>query len=60
MSTTAALPSTALGVTVHSGGGTFRIYSANATSVQFVIVDEVEVILRGNVIKSSQTLLKTC
>ena len=41
MSTTAALRSTALGVTLHSGGGTFRIYSAHATSVQFVIVDAV-------------------
>jgi glycogen operon protein len=30
---------TALGVTLHEGGGTFRIYSANATAVRFVIVD---------------------
>lgn len=39
MSETPALLSTALGVSLHDGGGTFRIYSANATSVQFVIVD---------------------
>ena len=39
MSETPVLQSTALGVTLHDGGGTFRIYSANATSVRFTIVD---------------------
>ena len=39
MSETPTMQSTALGVTLHQEGGTFRIYSANATSVQFVIVD---------------------
>jgi len=39
MSETPAMQSTALGVTLHADGGTFRIYSANATSVKFVIID---------------------
>ena len=39
MSETPLLQSTALGVTLHDGGGTFRLYSANATAVRFVIVD---------------------
>jgi glycogen operon protein len=40
MSETPSLQSTALGVNLHEGGGTFRLYSANATSVRFTIVDE--------------------
>ena len=39
MSETPSLQSTALGVNLHEGGGTFRLYSANATSVQFKIVE---------------------
>ena len=39
MSETPALITTALGVTLHDGVGTFRIYSENATSVRFTIVD---------------------
>lgn len=39
MSETPSMLSTALGVTLHDGGGTFRLYSANASSVRFVIVD---------------------
>jgi glycogen operon protein len=39
MSETPSLQSTALGVNLHEGGGTFRLYSANATSVRFTIVD---------------------
>jgi len=42
MSETPELQSTTLGVTLHEGGGTFRLYSANATSVKFVIVDALE------------------
>ena len=42
MSETVTLQSTALGVTLHNGGGTFRLYSANATAVRFVIVDPLE------------------
>ena len=40
MSETPSMQSTTLGVTLHDGGGTFRLYSANATAVRFVIVDE--------------------
>ena len=40
MSETPSLQSTALGVNLHEGGGTFRLYSANATSVRFTIVNE--------------------
>ncbi len=39
MSETVTLQSTTLGVTLHDGGGTFRLYSENATAVRFVIVD---------------------
>ena len=39
MSETPLMQSTTLGVTLHDGGGTFRLYSANATEVRFVIVD---------------------
>ena len=39
MSETVSLQSTTLGVTLHEGGGTFRLYSANASAVRFVIVD---------------------
>ena len=42
MSETPLMQSTTLGVTLHDGGGTFRIYSANATSVKFVVVDAVD------------------
>jgi len=42
MSETPLLQETALGVTLHEGGGTFRIYSANATAVRLVIVDALE------------------
>jgi glycogen operon protein len=40
MSETPSMQSTALGVNLHDGGGTFRLYSANATAVRFVLVDE--------------------
>jgi len=39
MSETPLMQSTTLGVTLHPEGGNFRLYSANATSVKFVIVD---------------------
>jgi glycogen operon protein len=39
MSETPALITTALGVTLYDGVGTFRIYSENASSVRFTIVD---------------------
>jgi glycogen operon protein len=42
MSETPLMQSTTLGVTLHDGGGTFRLYSANATAVRFVIVDAVD------------------
>ena len=42
MSETPALVSTALGVTLNEQGGTFRLFSANATSVRFTIVDAAE------------------
>ena len=42
MSETVTLQSTTLGVTLHDGGGTFRLYSANATAVRFVLVDPSE------------------
>jgi glycogen operon protein len=42
MSETPVMQSTALGVTLHEGGGTFRIYSANANSVKFVVVDALD------------------
>ena len=42
MSETVTLQSTTLGVTLHDGGGTFRLYSANATAVRYVLVDPSE------------------